>query len=452
MLNNKIILFFLILLYPFSLSAQDEVVSLIKKMQVAKGSEKINLMNEISVVYRKTDRDKALELAREAFELSVTANYLPGQALAKKNEGICWFFKGNNDSALLCYRQALDIFSRIGDSKGMSACYNNLGLISQETGKYDEAIKYYERSIEMDAKLGDKIGVASTNENIVDIMIYQWNSVNALILLNEIIQIYRNLSYKDGMMRVLINRASIFDNLKQYDKAIADQNEALHLAKELNDKYFQVLALSNRGLVTFHKGMPDEALKILNQVLEMSDGDDGYDILNTLWIMSEIYSSNKEYTRSNEILQKVLKAYEEMNNKRGEAKVLTSLGRNLIELNEQDKAVGYLMKSLEITVKINARYEMLENYRNLAHANAILHNFNFADSLQDLFAETYSELYNSDSTTNIRNEKFRTDVSIASSTSSTTDWIIAYLLMALLMMLSIITYRGNKKRNGLDSF
>jgi hypothetical protein len=71
---------------------------LFEKMQIAKGNEKIDLLNEIAVVYRKTDRFMSLDFSRKAYELSVENNYLPGKAFAKKNEGVCWFFIGNSDS------------------------------------------------------------------------------------------------------------------------------------------------------------------------------------------------------------------------------------------------------------------------------------------------------------------------------------------------------------------
>ena len=73
MFRNKLILLILILLFPVMLQAQDEAAPLIEKMLGAKGIEKIDLMNDISVVYRKTDRYKALDFARQAFELSVKA-------------------------------------------------------------------------------------------------------------------------------------------------------------------------------------------------------------------------------------------------------------------------------------------------------------------------------------------------------------------------------------------
>lgn len=424
---------------------QDEAMPLLEQIQKAKGVEKINLLNNVSVIYRKTDRYKSIDFARQAFKLAEEINYLPGIALALKNEGIGWFFIGNNDSAKLCYNQALEVFTRIDDQKGMSACYNNLGLVSQETGKYSEALKYYQYSMDIDQKLGDKIGVALTKANCADILIYQGNSRKALSLTNEVIAIYRNQSYKEGLMTSLINRAAIYDNLKQFDDAITDQEAAIRLAKELKDTYHEAMALSNMGLVVFHKGKPDEALAILNQALALSDGDDeGYDILNTLWIMSEIYASKKEYEKSNDILQKLLKRFEVIDNKRKEAKVLTSLGRNLMELNEIDKAIGYLSKSLELTVSINARYELLENYRNLAQANAILHNFSAADSLQDLFAEIYSDLDNSDSLADLKKKRSQLNNENVTSSSTTSDWIIAFSLILIVMILSISVFRRKK--------
>lgn len=338
------------------------------------------------------------------------------------------------------------MFSTIGDKKGMSACYNNLGLISQETGEYAKALKFYEHSIEMDTKLHDQIGVALTKENMASIYIYQGDARSALMLTNECIKIYSDQGYKPGLMASYSNRGAEFAYLKQFDKSIRDFTETLNMAIELKDKYYEIIANSNLGFTYWNMKKPEIALKYLDHALQMSDeSDDAFDIDKTLSTMSEIFTSRKEYSKSIEILQKLLKRNEDSENIRQASAVMTLIGRNLIELNEMDKAVGYLSKSLQITVKINAKYEMLENYRNLVHANAILHNFNTADSLQDLFAQTYSELFNTDSLTNLRKEKLNTEQRIHRATSTPSNWIIAFSLMAIVMLLSVIAYRVNKK-------
>lgn len=204
------------------------------------------------------------------------------------------------------------------------------------------------------------------------------------------------------------------------------------------------MANSNLGYTYWNMKKPEIAMKYLNIALEMSDeSDDAFNIDKTLTTMAEIFTSQKEYAKSIEILQKLLKRNEDTRNVRQASAIMTSIGRNLIELNEMDKAVGYLSKSLQITVNLSARYELLENYRNLAHANAILHNFSTADSLQDLFAETYMELY-SDSIANTRKEKTRTNVRNTPVASNTANWMIAFLLMLSVLFLSVLVFRGYK--------
>jgi len=444
---SKILFALFMLIFPFMLAAQDEASPLIAKLQVVNGNVKIDLLNEISVVYRKTDRYKSLDYARQAFKLSVENNYLPGKALAKKNEGICWFFIGNNDSATMCYKDALGIFIKIDDEKGISACYNNLGLIAQETGKYDDALDFYKRSIEMDRKLGDEIGVALTMENMADIHIYRGEIRKAFALTNECFKTYTKLGDKPGLMVSYINRGAEYDYLKQYENSVHDYMEALKLARELKDKYREIMVNSNLGTTYWHWKKPETAMSYLTTALEMSDeSDDAYNIDNTLKTIAEIYTSQKEYVKANDIFQKLLNRNIEIDNQRQAAVIMTSIGRNLIELNEIDKAQGYLNKSLEITVGLKARFELLENYRNLAHANAILHNFKAADSLQDLFANTYSELLSNDSI--VLNKKMKKEAGERkpSSLSDVSKWTIAFLLFILVIMFSVFAFRREQQK------
>lgn len=437
------ILFFFLIISSAQLIAQDEAAPLIEKIQKTNGNNKVDLLNEISVVYRKTDRIKSMDYARQAYKLSVEINYNSGKALAKKNEGICWFFIGNNDSAALCYKEALGVFTEIQDKKGISACYNNLGLIAQETGKYDDAIRFYERSVEMDHALGDEIGVALTLGNISDIHIYRGEFKKALVLTNQSLAIFTRQSYKPGILAGYCNRGAEYDYLRKFNESERDYLKALTLSRELKDKYMEIMIHSNLGVMYWHWGKPEKAMQYLNAALEMSDeADDAYNIDNTLKTIAEIYTSQKKYVQANEIYQKILNRNVEIDNKRQVAVIMTAIGRNLIELNEIDKALGYLNKSLEMTVGLKTPLESLENYRNLAYANAILHNFKAADSLQDLFADTYTQIYNSDSIDGIRKGKIRTEGGNSSPVSETNKWLIAFLLFTVIVMMSVFAFRG----------
>ena len=430
---------------PQTAIAQAEVQVLIGKLQKSSGRAKADLLNQVSLAYRNTDRIKSLEYARLAYTASSEMKYTAGQALALKNEGICWFFIGNNDSAAYCYKEALAGFTRINDMKGISACYNNLGLIAQETGKYADALKFYERSAAMDRKLGDEIGVAQTTQNMADIYIYRGEYREALSLTNACLKIYTLQSDKSGIMGSLLNRAAIYDYLALYQESLRDYQHALGLSREINDKYTEIRLNSNLGVMYWHWQKPDIAMQYLTTALEMSDEtDDAYNIDNTLKTMAEIYTSRKEYTRANDIYQKILNRNVKLDNKRQVAVIMTAIGRNLIELNEVDKALGYLNKSLEITTGLNTPYEKLENYRNLVIVNAILHNLRAADSLQDLFATTRAELMNRDSIAGYPGKYDAVSGIDDGSLPRAAKWTVSFVLVILVIVISVIAFKNKQ--------
>lgn len=429
-----VILVLLMLTPKISLSQENET-ALIQKMNHAQGKEKVDLLNQLSVDSRKSDRYAALKYASNAYQEAKTINYTAGCALAKKNQGIIWFFMESYDSAISAYKEALACYKQINDAKGESAIYNNLGLIFQERSNYDMAVEWYERSIEIDKTLHEEAGISSTKGNIAAIYIYQGYYLKALALLNEIVAIETKLSRKPELANALINRAAVYDNLKRFPEALTDLSKAESIAISENDSFQQVQIYSNLGLVYFHLKKPEEALKWLNKALTINDDtNESSEIISALWVMADIYTSQEKYAESNEILQRVLKLGEEAGNKVREARALTSLGRNLMEMNEIDKAIGYFTKSLEITKAYHLRSESLENYRNLAQAEAVMHNFSISDSLTEQYAILYNELYTPKSDeTDLSAERSKQMPTIA----SPADWIIAFSLIILICLLSV---------------
>jgi tetratricopeptide (TPR) repeat protein len=298
----------------------------------------------------------------------------------------------------------------------------------------------------LDQKLGDEIGAALTLENMADINLYRGNVKKAIALTNQCISIYTRHSYKPGLLASYINKGAEFEYMLKYKEAIGEYLKAIKLARELEDVYYEIVANSNMGVMYWHLGESDTAMKYLNTALGMSDeNDDAYNIDNTLNTIAQIYTSEQKYAEANDILQRILKRNEELENKRKAAAIMTAIGRNLIGLNEIDKSLAYLNKSLDITTRLNSPYEMIDNYRNLVYANVILRNFDTADSLQDLFAATYSRLLTSDSLSTKINKKNINPGLQQEATSAVPDWIIAFSAMICVLILSVIAYRDKNR-------
>ena len=78
---------------------------------------KVEILNCLSVEFRKGEYDKAFNHAKEARELAEATNFNKGLADAINNQGIIYYHKGNYSEALAHYEKALKIRNQINDEK-----------------------------------------------------------------------------------------------------------------------------------------------------------------------------------------------------------------------------------------------------------------------------------------------------------------------------------------------
>lgn len=432
----------MLLLGVYPTIAQQNVEPLIRKLETTQGTEKVDLLNQIAKEIRDSDRLASMRYAREANVFSKSLNYVNGQALAFKNEGIIWFFIGNNDSASICYQKAYELYSKTNDLSGQSACLNNLGLIKQETGNYDEAITYYQKSIAIDKRLGEEVSAATSMMNIGEVFIAQGKSKQAIALMEKAYTVFYKHNDVSGLLNVLNNRSAAYDNLQKFDKAISDITEYIKLSNELGNRYYEARGHSNKALYLLHMGKIEQAKESINASLAISDeSDDGYGVYNTYIILADIFSLENKYDESIFYLHKVLKQAEEMDNKKMIAKVLTSIGRNLMEMNQLDKARGYFEESLQIAQTIGAEFETLPNLYNLSIIEAIVRNFKTADSMNELYTQKSVELFGNQNYEPSEIESYTNANENREATNSIVHWIIALCLLLSVFLLSIIAFR-----------
>jgi len=84
----------------------------------------------------------------------------------------------------------------------------------------------------------------------------------------------------------------------------------------------------------------------------------------------------------------------------------------------------------------NLRSESLENYHDLAQAEAVMHNFAISDSLTEQYAKLYSELFSSKNRADQPIDHANMDKVIAKP-ASVADWVIAFSLIILICIFSV---------------
>lgn len=128
--------------------AGDSLLLLLEK--TSDDMQRVDLLNEISFSYNRSDTDLEEKYAGDAYDLAKKIGYVSGEITALKNKGNAMGKRGIAvDSVVAVFQDALDRATKISDYKNMMACNNNIGVIYDNAEQYVLALEYYQRAYEI---------------------------------------------------------------------------------------------------------------------------------------------------------------------------------------------------------------------------------------------------------------------------------------------------------------
>ena len=146
----KILLVIYLLSASYSFSQQSKIDSLKKAIQTADNdTTKVKALNELAKNFITTNPDTALELAKQALELSNTLEYTKGLIAAYHNIGYANYVQSDYEQAIANWQKTLELREQQGDKQGMASSYNNIGIIYQRQSDYPLALHYYFKSLKI---------------------------------------------------------------------------------------------------------------------------------------------------------------------------------------------------------------------------------------------------------------------------------------------------------------
>ena len=102
---------------------------------------RIRLLNELSNEHSYGDREKALQYANQALELSREIQYTEGKANSLNSIASVHYQYGEWELALTNFKEAIQIFQSLGDRKSVANGYYYLGLVQFRQGAYQEVME-----------------------------------------------------------------------------------------------------------------------------------------------------------------------------------------------------------------------------------------------------------------------------------------------------------------------
>lgn len=264
---KKIFLLFVVLFIVFKASSQSQVDSLLRLCDKATEKQKPGLYLEISFNTR-TDSAKSNSYSRKAYQLAIDNKQIPEQAKAFYYLGETYYYSMDYQDAMPEYEKAIPLFEVLKDTLNIFNCYNSIGLCyyymnqgEKAIAQFIEGLKLCDNDVENGADAISNIGMVHEKMQ---------NYKEAISNYRKALKI--NLNIKDSAsIGVGYNGlGEVFSTMNYSDSAIANYLKALHIYKKLKNKGRQAIELNN--LASVYKNYPDSLKKSLDYFNEAWSG------------------------------------------------------------------------------------------------------------------------------------------------------------------------------------
>ena len=283
----KIIFFLIVFSFVFNSYGQEDKIERLKEsIELASEDDKPHMLNKLSKLCLKKNREESLKFAKEAIALSqangdmgeeMTGYVNKSKALSKLGEhkeaikaiakvikvdreygnepSLAYNLKslGNEYTALKDYskarktlKESFDLYTKLRDKKALGYIAGDLGNLEKTAGKKKEAIKWYEKAVIFYGKTKNKrgelqagIAIASINANRGDFKksLSQFNNLKAKAKKYGLSSLERSINKSISI--VTENKEKKDANITDVDKEEGDR-----IAEEIGDlKDFQVQSL-----------------------------------------------------------------------------------------------------------------------------------------------------------------------------------------------------------------
>ncbi|MGZ3755605.1 MAG: ATP-binding protein [Mucilaginibacter sp.] len=212
---------------------------------------RINRLNELALLVRKTDPETSRKCYEEIIVLSKKLGYTKGLALAELGLGFYYRFEGNYTQATAYSSAGLRHFELILDTLNQIACYYNLSAINSDLGDRASGIGFDFAGLKLAEAMKNEKWLALINSHLgiryAELGEYEKSEQFS----NDGLKLAQKANDNDGISHCLIG-LSLSKRLQgKYAESQNYSNQALKLALKMHDTrtYYQVLVdVSNNNM------------------------------------------------------------------------------------------------------------------------------------------------------------------------------------------------------------
>ncbi len=174
-------------------------------------------------------------------------------------------------------------------------------------------------------------------------------------------------------------RLQLITNLGRYDRAIANAEQAMELARQAKNLHWEAKILLNWGIIYWRQGNYESARQVMQQILELNGLTDNRQLQATcLNYLGLIHTQIANYGQAREDYQKALTLYRQIGDRGGEAGCANNLGLLESSLGRYEEARQSYAQALAICQAIGDRLREGISLNTLGQVQTILGNYESA--------------------------------------------------------------------------
>jgi signal transduction histidine kinase/Tfp pilus assembly protein PilF len=253
-----------------TIGQQINVDSLKNELPLAKGKERLLILNELGTSLREVSPTQALDYSLEAEKIAKELGDKSAEAKAKENIGWVYYRQGQWQKTFDYSKDAYDLAIEVNDFQEAARVLNSMGALYYEQNNFLMAIEQFKKAYEISVK-GDDLYTQLRSLNNVAFNYSQLGELDSAVYYAEKsiqLNFQAGSPYLTGFATRVIG--DVYFKRKQLDSAEVVFERALQMAKIQGVKSFEASVLHRLGQTYLLQGKIQEAKSILEEGVKLS--------------------------------------------------------------------------------------------------------------------------------------------------------------------------------------
>jgi eukaryotic-like serine/threonine-protein kinase len=230
--------------------------ALVLLRDIGEKDETANTLTNLGAVYQDLGKfDQALEVYKQALQIQRETGDQSYESQCLDNIAGVYLAMGDTDNAFTYSQQALQLREKLGVPGDIAYTLESLSEAYTATGQYDQAMTELMRALELSRKAGDSGGIALVSHQIGLVLGYQGRFGAAVKSLQDAVQAFRAQGENGvNMAEFLADLSGALARAGKGDESSSTLDQAQKIQQALKNESLLAEILNTRGDVDFYRG------------------------------------------------------------------------------------------------------------------------------------------------------------------------------------------------------